>query len=461
MGWNDIVMGSAFPRWSVPLLAAAVTAAPPSLARIAAAGGHPGAVPLRASAEIERDGVRYRITDERAGRTRLVRACAEELCTGTWFDGDRLFTLGINGDRFPASERETRAERTLDAVLSLRFADPGFTGTVAAGAAGEYAVRASGGSELAVAIDPRTALPTAVRAPDGSYVQAFAPPQWFAGAVTLGEMPFERIERAGAERLLPVEPAVTIGAAVAPVPAAGARVPAIPCTLETLPLRCLLDTGSTPSSVTLAVAERLGREPHGRLVVRSLESVSSGTIDAGELRFANVTVGTLHYGVIASTRDRGYDVVVGSDILGGLRFEIASATHAIRFTASGARPRGVVIPLEFEAGSPYVRIEIDGAAEPALVDTGDEALVAIGYDAYRRGTRFAVRPAGTVAGAVGSSDTLEGIAGDGRIGPLELGKMPVVVVRSEHGAHVGMGLSERCAVLGVDLHAAELDCVPR
>jgi len=174
-------MGSAFPRSVVPLLAAGLIAFPPPLDRIAAAGGHPERVAFRASATIERDGIRYRISDERAGEQRLEQACEDGgVCDGTWFDGDRLFTLGINGDRFPAGEALTQTTRTLEAIRSLRFAEPGFAGAVRADGAG-YAVRARGGSEAVVTLDAATDLPNAVRTGDGGAI-VFAAPARFEGA---------------------------------------------------------------------------------------------------------------------------------------------------------------------------------------------------------------------------------------------------------------------------------------
>ncbi len=449
-------MGSAFPRSFVPLLAAGLVTVAPPLERIADAGGHPARVPFRAQASVERDGVRYAISDERAGDVRLERECADDLCTGTWFDGDRLYTLGINGDRFPAPDALTQAARTLDAVSSLRFADPNFDGSVSAHGSGAYAVRARGGSDAVVTIDAATALPSAVRA-DGDDI-VFPAPQRFEGAAILAPLPFERIERLVAGPEPPPRPAASFGPAAPVAFVAGAQLPIVPCRLETLDLRCLFDTGTSPSSVTLAVAERLHREPRGHIIEQSLLSYPSGAISAGPVRIGATTLGTLHYAVIPSTRDRGFDVVLGSDVLDALRLDVDLSARTLVLAPSGTGATGAQIGLTFDGGLPHVPLDIDGVRQDALFDTGDGALVAIGYDGYREHATFAARQAGRISGVLGDSDALAGEA-DVRVGSLRLGTQRVVVVRSEHIGHVGVGLAARCGVLGVDLRAGRLDCV--
>jgi len=454
-------MGSAFPRSFVPLLVVGLVAAPPSLGRIADAGGHPALVPFHAVATIVRDGVRYQISDERAGTRRLERECVDALCTGTWFDGDRLYTLGINGDRFPADDAQTQAARTFEAVSSLRFAEPGFDGSVRPGENGDYMVRARDGVAAVVSIDPQTDLPTAVRADSDGAAIAFSTPERFEGAAILAPVPFERIEPLGAPPEPPPRPAAQFGAATTIALVPGARLPIVPCRLESLALRCLFDTGTSPSSVTLAVAERLGREPQGHIVVNSLLSYPSGTIIAGPATIGTVVLERLHYAVIPSTRDRGYDVVLGSDVLGSLRLDIDATARTLQLAPSGGRTTGTAVPLSFDAGLPYLQIDVDGVVQDALLDTGDEALVAIGYDTYRENATFEARQAGRISGALGDSDAFAGEAGDVRIGTLALGRQRVVVVRSEHIGHVGLGLAARCGVLGIDLGAERLDCVSR
>lgn len=455
-------MGNAFPRSLVPLLAAGlVAAAAPGLDRIADAGGHPAGVPLRATATVEHDGIRYTVTDERAGTKRLVRECAERLCKGTWFDGTRLFAFGINGDSYPAADQDTRNERTLDAITTLRFADPDFAGSVRPAGPNSYTVEANGGTGMLVAIDARTSLPTAASNPDGSSGIVFAPPQRLDGAAVLSEVPLDHLERGDGALAPPQGPQVTFEPALPIRVDPHSRIPIVPCRLESLNLRCVLDTGTTPSSVTLGIAERLGREPDGHILVRSLDTYQTGTIDARPLTIANVTIGQLHYAVVPTTRDRGYDVIVGSDILSAMRLDIDVSDGTVRLSPSGGPVRGTAIPLSFNEGSPYVLATVDGDAQDALFDTGDEALLTIGYDEYRRRMSFPATVSGNVWGMFGGSDTMAGQAPDARIGPLDLGPTRVLIVRSGHVGHVGMGLTARCGELGIDLHQARLDCVPR
>src|SRR5579875_1258944 len=98
---------------------ALVGAAPPDdpLAAIAAASGHASRVAIHATARQVVEGRTVTTTFDQLGTARLLRRCVADVCGGSWFDGDRRSTFGINEVALPdAVDDTTRMERTLAAI---------------------------------------------------------------------------------------------------------------------------------------------------------------------------------------------------------------------------------------------------------------------------------------------------------------------------------------------------------
>ena len=100
-------------------------------------------------------------------------------------------------------------------------------------------------------------------------------------------------------------------------------------------------------------------------------------------------------------------MVVGSDLLGRLRVRLDRAHDVARIDARlGAGRAAGAIPLTFRDGSPHVA-GLLGAPVDALFDSGDSALVSLGYAAYRAGPPSPVLGRGLASGIDRSEDVLK------------------------------------------------------
>jgi hypothetical protein len=96
----------------------------------------------------------------------------------------------------------------------------------------------------------------------------------------------------------------------------------------------------------------------------------------------------------------------------------------------------------------------------ALLDTGDQSVLSIGYGAYRQGPQWAVLARGQALGMAGSDDILTVEIPDVRVGTLALGATRATVRRTQVVAHVGIGLWDRYLV-DVDESAGRAVFSPR
>ena len=466
-------MGCAPRRTAVPvaalLLAAANLAAAPAVnpaAAIADAAGHPAGRHLRAETAFERDGQAQTRTLEVAGPARLDRICAADLCRGTWFDGDHAATFGINGTPLPAGGADDALERTYAAIASTAFAEPAFLragGSVSppASANGElrFAVTAPRGAELVAVADARTRRLTGVELPDRTLYRRLA--ATVSGSTVLyASLEYDRIVEPGAPLEPPAGPHVAVGRS-GTVPLVSAVLPIVPCTVAAQAANCLIDTGTTPSAVTLAFAERLGLEPRGRIEIGGLATYLTGVIDAGPLSVGPATFERLHLAVVPSDRLAPFDVILGSDALASLRIGFESGTR-VSIAKTGDAAAGDPIALEFAGGLPYAQVRLGDRehSEPMLVDTGDSGLVSIGYDEYREDTAlFTVQTAGSARGlGAAPMDALRGELDRARIGGRSLDRVPIAAVRGQHIGHLGFAFAARCRPYVIDLGQSRIEC---
>ncbi|MDQ6944320.1 MAG: hypothetical protein M3169_17620, partial [Candidatus Eremiobacteraeota bacterium] len=75
-----------------------VGAAPPpdALATIAAATGHPAELHFHAEGKRTIEGRSIETSFDVAGTTHVLRRCIAGVCGGSWFDGARRWTFGLN-----------------------------------------------------------------------------------------------------------------------------------------------------------------------------------------------------------------------------------------------------------------------------------------------------------------------------------------------------------------------------
>ena len=445
------------------LAAAFVTfaAAPPPdpLAAIAEASGHSAALHFHAVGTRVDEGRTVVTTIDQLGPTKLIRRCIAGVCGGIWFDGARRWTFGLNDVPLPGEvDATTLTERPLAAVASYAFAEPAFRasgGTAVRAADGRWRVRARDGAELLVTLDPATRTVRRVELPDGSPVALYGRDARAGGAVFPLDRagPFEtgRLDDVSVVRgplAPPAGVAVTLASEGA-LPLGSEPIPIVPCALGEKHVRCLLDSGATPSAMTLNVAEALNLEPHGELEISGLARFATGFVEAGPLVLGPARFERAKFAVIPPSSAASFDVVVGSDLLARLRLVVDRRRGSVRILAGGspAAASASATKLTFRSGSPLVQTTIGARLTPALFDTGDQAVLSFGYAAYREGPQWPVVSRGEALGVGGAGeDAFVVEVPEVQIGTLALGKTRALVRRTQTLAHVGIGAWDRYVV---------------
>lgn len=418
------------------------------------AAGHPARTHWRASVAFTSEGRSGTLTTEQAGVRRLQRRCIADVCTGIWFDGRDRSTFGVNDAPFRRSGDDEEV-RTWAAIASGAFAEPDFpsaggTATLQRrdGARAIWQVRARDGVPLDAAVDLMTGAVLAITRPDGT------------AAPALGEA----LSARNAERVEgPLEPPGTgmpqLGPAV-DIPLGGGPQPIVPCRIGTRALRCLVDTGTTPSAMTLALAEELRLEPHGEIEIAGFGRgrYATGIVDAGPLVVGNATFAAWHFAVIPGARGFGFDVILGSDALAAVRLTIDRTHRRMRIEPSHPDSAARGWPLTFPGDVPRATVAIGDRELSALLDTGDSALLSIDYETLRREPELLqLNGTGMSAGIGGSSDAIEGTARSVRVGTTEFGPAQVRVTRTQRGAHLGIGILARCTLV-LDFAQSRAEC---
>ncbi|MBV8580053.1 MAG: retropepsin-like domain-containing protein [Candidatus Eremiobacteraeota bacterium] len=451
-------------RFAVRLLALAAALcglaaapAPDPLAALADANGHPAALHLLATGTRVLEGRTVVTTLDQLGTRRLLRRCIAGVCGGTWFDGTTQFTFGLNEIALPEeSDATVLTERTLAAIASYAFAEPAFRssgGTVVAAGPGRWRVRAHDGIDLIAVVDPAAHALRRVETPEGRLVATYAR-ETKAGGASFA------LDRNGPFEAGPLDAVAVstdpLGPPAGPVPALAGDpavpldsepVPIVPCGLGGHNLRCLLDTGATPSAITLSVAETLNLEPHGELEISGIGSFATGFVEAGPLQLGPARFASARFAVIPPSSAAPFDVVVGSDLLARMRLVLDHAHHVARILPSGGSAPADAVHLTFRAGSPIVQTMFGPQGARALLDTGDQAVLSFGYAAYREGPQWAIVGRGQALGVGGGADdafTVE--IPEVHVGPVTVGKTRATVRRTQSVAHVGVGLWDRFLV---------------
>jgi hypothetical protein len=461
-------MGFASRAWCGPLvfgllLLAAAPRDTPSAAPIAAAAGHPSRLHLRATTTRVRDNRTIVETVDVAGTRRLVRRCREDLCTGTWFDGKQLADFGINGTPFPQTGSEVPILITYAAIISTAFAEPDFSGRVEAltstGDTERFRVAVGDGTPLVAVANARTHELLRIEQTDGSVLGTLSSNH--VGDVTLyGDRAYQTVVRVAEPLREPAGPPTTVSGE-SDVPIVSPTLPIVPCVVDGQRANCLIDTGTTPSGMTLDFAERLKREPHGEMEISALGSYVTGVIDVASLTIGSASIKQLRTVVVPQTRGLNFDIILGSDALAGMRIIFDPARRSVHIGESSARGAGTEIPLHFDGGVPYVTAKLSATSVPQrlVFDTGDNGTFSIPFEAYRANSSlFPPLKNVKTLGLGGSADAIFGQLPSASIGPLTLERADIQAVRGLPEGHIGYALAARCGRLAIDFTQRRIDC---
>ena len=392
------------------------------------------------------------ITFDQLGTSQLLERCIAGACGGTWFDGTRAWTYGLNEVALPElADEGTRVRRTVAAIVSYAFAEPGFRaagGGVDPAGPNRWRVRAASGSELVAIIDPASQTVARIDALDGRPVAVYGRTRKVNGATFAldrdepdGAVSFDTVTAVAAPLAAPAGP-VPVLAGPATIPLARESIPIVPCTIGGRRARCLLDSGTSPSAVTLPVAEALHLEPHGELEIRGFSRLATGFIEAAPFELGPAIFSRVRFAVVPASNGLPFDAVVGSDLLGRLRLVLDRAHGAATILPAGGSAAEGAIPLAFQAGSPLVTVRLDATAYPALVDTGDDSTISLGYAIYREGPQWPLVGRGEAVGLGGASDAFTVAVPDVHVGGLALGATRVLVRRTQSDVHLGIAAWE-------------------
>jgi hypothetical protein len=420
-------------------------------------------------------------TDGQGLRFDLHR-CNGELCDGTYFDGQRLYTVNINGTALPETNEPQPYLRALRWLASLGFLAPDFasadrriddggTATIAGAKYRTFFVVDGESVPMQVFVDPQTALVRYARDVNGDDTFEYRDYRKVGGFT----IPFEILHNGSVlERYddrTPVAPPFapphgprpSFSGPAQPVPTDPAHVtPVFNCELAGIPVRCLLDTGNSGLSMSSELASRIDAPVAGTFEVRGLGGYSTQVVRAGPLRIGNATFPPAYYVVLKDIRAYGYDVVVGADVLGTTQVEIDAATHALTFGAKSA-PGGFSVPITFQNFVPVVNVGLGTLDAQLAVDTGDESNINLGYDFYSKHTDlFAVTGKRTVGGVGGEGFELTGHIPEVTIGDYRTGTQAIGATPTLHGTasgHLGAGFLSQFKVL-LDYGGGVLKLVP-
>jgi len=444
------------------LTAASPPPAPTGLTQVALASGHAARVHLRAMVQRTRDNRTSIETLDVQGVRRLRRRCIEDLCSGSFFDGTTLHNFGINSTPFPEATGEEATLRTYAAVVSTAFAESDFTGTVtplAASTLGDrYRVSAPEGAPLIVLINPQTHALAAVARADGTPIGRLSAHR-VGDTVLYDEGTFDSVTRVEGAIAAPTGP-TTVSPGASTVDLGSEPLPIVPCSIEGRRAMCLIDTGTSPSGMSLAFAEKLGREPHGEISMTALGEYLTGAIEAGPVTIGTTSIGPMHFAVEHETRGLNFDILIGADALASVHVTLDRVHRTLTIGPSApSQSAEHTIALSFARGVPYVDAQLGGTASRLLFDTGDNGTLSISYESYRRDTTLFVARANVRAyGLGGAMDALSGELPAATIGPVILRNVPIRAIRGQYEGHLGYGFAEHCERLGIDFARKQLDC---
>jgi hypothetical protein len=453
------------------------------LERMRTAAGPVWQAHLVSVARLSLNGEATLVSSESEGLRVILRHCVGEICDGTYFNGERLYSFNMNGTTVAPSSQPEPYLRSLRLVASLDFLSPSFfarggriggagTATISGKIFRTLVIGDASAVPLRIYVDPLSSLIRFARALDGRDTFEYRNYRR-VGALTLpfevlhdGRV-FERYDDRAAVSSAFHPPRGLLPAFNGPpatVPTdPNAVTPIVECTVGNITLRCLIDSGNSGLSMSSELASRLSAPVVGTYRVRGLGGYSTQVVRAGPLRIGNATYPEAYYIVLTDLRRYGYDVVLGADVIGAPGILIDGGAHVVRLGIS-LEHGAITVPLSFQNFIPIVSVGLGSVETQLAVDTGDESNINLSYDFYAKHPGlFNVIARRSVAGIGGSSIEMIGEIPQVRIGDYRTGPQRIGTTQLLQGTafgHVGAAFLDQF-VVQLDYAAAELHLIPR
>ena len=373
----------------------------------------------------------------------LLQQCTGAVCLGTYFDGERLFSVNINGTALPRSPAPEAFLRALRILGTLQFLSPTFVANGGAIYDGGYAtfngrrcrriyVSDQIATPMVVYVDPQTWLVSGAQDINGNATYAMRDYRKVGRFL----LPFE-IDRNGNKLEMytsraivedSLEPPHGLSGVATGTPAAmpldpQSTTPLGTCELAGVRAPCLIDSGNSAMSMSLELAEQLGLKPVGMLHVAGLGNYATEVVHAGPLVMGNMKFPEANYIVLSDVHRYGYDIVVGADVLASTPVAIDYSRHAVYFGGlddeQSGDVTGAIVPLAFENFVPVVNVTLGSRPTSLAIDTGDQSNINLAYDFYEHHPDlFKATRTEYVSGVGGNSVEMVGEIASVRIGSL-------------------------------------------
>lgn len=417
------------------------------------------------------DGTPTLMDTEAQGLRYVLTQCSGRVCLGTYFDGERLYSVNINGTALPRSPAPETYLRALRILGTLAFLSPAFTSSGGSITDGGWVmfegrrcrriyISETDAVPMIVFVDPQSGLVLGARDVNGDAVYAMHDYRRVGAYV----LPYD-IERNG----LPLERYVTrkiiaqpldiphgLTASVQASPAGMAldpqsTTPLGTCTIAGVSARCLIDSGNSALSMSLELAEQLHLQPIGMMHIAGLGDYATEVVRAGPLQLGNVRFGDANYVVLSDIHRFGYDLVLGADVLASMPVTIDYTKHALYFGGDTiADADGTTVAMQFQNFVPVIKVRFGEVAAALAVDTGDQSNINLAYGYYEQhSSLFKATKTENVSGVGGSSQELIGEIPSVTIGKLTAENQQIGTTRILKGTangHLGAGFLSKYRV---------------
>lgn len=405
------------------------------------------------------DGERGVLDTEAQGLRFVLSQCSGEACVGTYFDGERLYAVNINGTALPRSVAPEAYLRGLRILGTLAFLAPDFVakgGQIDDGGWVNFQgrrcrrmyVEDSLATPMVVYVDPQSGLVVGARDVNGDAIYVMRDYRR-VGAFMLpfllernGETLDRYISRKIVSEPMDIPHGLTpkidkspAGMAIDPE----STTPVGNCSIGGITVRCLIDTGNSALSMSLELAEQLHLDPVGMMHIAGLGDYATEVVRAGPLRLGNVEFESANYVVLSDIHRYNYDLVIGADVLASMPITIDYERHALYFGGeTQADLAGTTVPLAFQNFVPVVNVTLDAQPAELAVDTGDQSNINLAYDYYQQhSTLFHATKTEPVSGVGGTSEELIGQIPTVRIGSLTAENQQIGTTRTLKGTANG------------------------